>query len=295
MINAFSFSKSASTIVLPWVPRWVPAKFVSTASIVVRGCLRSSPQRGTLSDWNFFRTTRCRRTVSRRGSSPTRMSVPPTTEAASTIAGTPSAPTIVLVNKVRLGSLHLHICDLPIRSLFFLKDLFFMTTATTAKREAASTKLAILLATSAARTTLSTTRPRRIACGSSRPLLGTGSSWWEQRSYGRNDFFSTKRTIFPCKVFNEFEMEPHQECAYDHVVIYDGHTTEGHVCIHELINLLPRTKASCSPRSLVAFAAASFPTPSWPQTTRCCWCLSRTLLCREKASQRSTWLVRSRT
>ena len=21
-------------------------------------------------------------------------------------------------------------------------------------------------------------------------------------------------------------MEPHQECAYDHIVVYDGHTTE---------------------------------------------------------------------
>ena len=27
-------------------------------------------------------------------------------------------------------------------------------------------------------------------------------------------------------VFSEFEMEPHQECAYDHVVLYDGHTTD---------------------------------------------------------------------
>lgn len=35
-------------------------------------------------------------------------------------------------------------------------------------------------------------------------------------------------------VFNEFEMEPHQECTYDHVVIYDGDSTEattlGHFC-----------------------------------------------------------------
>ncbi|TRY80941.1 hypothetical protein TCAL_04726 [Tigriopus californicus] len=29
-------------------------------------------------------------------------------------------------------------------------------------------------------------------------------------------------------IFTDFEMEPHQECAYDHVVLYDGHTTEDH-------------------------------------------------------------------
>ncbi len=28
------------------------------------------------------------------------------------------------------------------------------------------------------------------------------------------------------QMFTEFEMEPHQECAYDHVVLYDGHTTD---------------------------------------------------------------------
>ena len=27
-------------------------------------------------------------------------------------------------------------------------------------------------------------------------------------------------------MFTDFEMEPHQECAYDHVVLYDGHTTD---------------------------------------------------------------------
>ena len=28
------------------------------------------------------------------------------------------------------------------------------------------------------------------------------------------------------QLFTEFEMEPHQECAYDHVIMYDGHTTD---------------------------------------------------------------------
>ena len=33
-----------------------------------------------------------------------------------------------------------------------------------------------------------------------------------------------------CNIFSflscpEFELEPHQECAYDHIVVYDGHTT----------------------------------------------------------------------
>lgn len=27
-------------------------------------------------------------------------------------------------------------------------------------------------------------------------------------------------------VFNEFEIEPHQECAYDHIVVYDGDNVE---------------------------------------------------------------------
>lgn len=27
-------------------------------------------------------------------------------------------------------------------------------------------------------------------------------------------------------LFTEFELEPHQECAYDHIVVYDGHTTD---------------------------------------------------------------------
>ncbi|PSN46655.1 Tolloid-like protein 1 [Blattella germanica] len=29
-------------------------------------------------------------------------------------------------------------------------------------------------------------------------------------------------------IFNEFELEPHQECAYDHIVIYDGDSPESH-------------------------------------------------------------------
>ncbi|ELU00391.1 hypothetical protein CAPTEDRAFT_221124 [Capitella teleta] len=28
-------------------------------------------------------------------------------------------------------------------------------------------------------------------------------------------------------VFNDFELEPHQECAYDHVEVFDGHSAEG--------------------------------------------------------------------
>lgn len=29
--------------------------------------------------------------------------------------------------------------------------------------------------------------------------------------------------------FVEFEMEPHQECAYDHIVLYDGDSTDSHI------------------------------------------------------------------
>lgn len=28
------------------------------------------------------------------------------------------------------------------------------------------------------------------------------------------------------QVFDEFEMEPHQECTYDHIALYDGTTSE---------------------------------------------------------------------
>ncbi|XP_054258423.1 tolloid-like protein 2 [Macrosteles quadrilineatus] len=30
-------------------------------------------------------------------------------------------------------------------------------------------------------------------------------------------------------LFTEFEMEPHQECAYDHIVLYDGDSTDSHI------------------------------------------------------------------
>ena len=35
-------------------------------------------------------------------------------------------------------------------------------------------------------------------------------------------------------------MEPHQECAYDHVIMYDGHTTEDQILgrlLYKIINL----------------------------------------------------------
>lgn len=45
-------------------------------------------------------------------------------------------------------------------------------------------------------------------------------------------------------VFNEFEMEPHQECAYDHIVLYDGHSTDA--------NTLGRFCGSKVPHPIVA-------------------------------------------
>ena len=39
-------------------------------------------------------------------------------------------------------------------------------------------------------------------------------------------------------------MEPHQECAYDHVVVYDGHTTDD--------NTLGRFCGSKMPHAIVA-------------------------------------------
>lgn len=31
--------------------------------------------------------------------------------------------------------------------------------------------------------------------------------------------------LFPLQTFNEFEIEQHQECAYDHLEVYDGPDT----------------------------------------------------------------------
>lgn len=45
-------------------------------------------------------------------------------------------------------------------------------------------------------------------------------------------------------MFTEFEMEPHQECAYDHIVLYDGHSTEA--------NTLGRFCGSKIPHPIVA-------------------------------------------
>ncbi|GAB6021030.1 hypothetical protein CHUAL_003667 [Chamberlinius hualienensis] len=45
-------------------------------------------------------------------------------------------------------------------------------------------------------------------------------------------------------VFNEFEMEPHQECAYDHIVLYDGDNTEA--------NTLGRFCGSKVPHPIIA-------------------------------------------
>ncbi|KAH6946363.1 hypothetical protein HPB50_013073 [Hyalomma asiaticum] len=34
------------------------------------------------------------------------------------------------------------------------------------------------------------------------------------------------RPFFPRQIFNDFELEPHQECAYDHISLYDGDSTD---------------------------------------------------------------------
>ena len=49
-------------------------------------------------------------------------------------------------------------------------------------------------------------------------------------------------------LFTEFELEPHQECAYDHIVVYDGHTTNqqimGRFCGSKLPHPLIATENS---------------------------------------------------
>jgi len=49
-------------------------------------------------------------------------------------------------------------------------------------------------------------------------------------------------------LFTEFELEPHQECAYDHIVVYDGHTTTqqilGRFCGSKLPHPLIATESS---------------------------------------------------
>ena len=49
-------------------------------------------------------------------------------------------------------------------------------------------------------------------------------------------------------LFTEFELEPHQECAYDHIVVYDGHTTEeqilGRFCGSKLPHPLIATEST---------------------------------------------------
>ena len=49
-------------------------------------------------------------------------------------------------------------------------------------------------------------------------------------------------------LFTEFELEPHQECAYDHIVVYDGHTTDeqilGRFCGSKLPHPLIATEST---------------------------------------------------
>ncbi len=54
-------------------------------------------------------------------------------------------------------------------------------------------------------------------------------------------------------VFNEFEMEPHQECAYDHVVLYDGHTTDAQVLGRFCGSKVPHPVGANGARMLMVF------------------------------------------
>lgn len=54
-------------------------------------------------------------------------------------------------------------------------------------------------------------------------------------------------------MFIEFEMEPHQECAYDHVVMYDGHTTEEQVLGRFCGSKLPHPVVASGDAMLMVF------------------------------------------
>ena len=59
--------------------------------------------------------------------------------------------------------------------------------------------------------------------------------------------------ISPLQIFAEFEMEPHQECAYDHVVMYDGHTTEDTILGRFCGSKLPHPIMASDDKMLMVF------------------------------------------
>ena len=58
---------------------------------------------------------------------------------------------------------------------------------------------------------------------------------------------------FFAQIFTEFEMEPHQECAYDHVIMYDGHTTEDQILGRFCGSKLPHPIMASDDQMLMVF------------------------------------------
>jgi len=54
-------------------------------------------------------------------------------------------------------------------------------------------------------------------------------------------------------IFTSFEMEPHQECAYDHIVVFDGHTTESRALGRFCGSKLPHSVAASDNKMLLVF------------------------------------------
>ena len=54
-------------------------------------------------------------------------------------------------------------------------------------------------------------------------------------------------------IYDEFEMEPHQECAYDHIVHYDGHTTDDVVLGRFCGSKLPHPIVASDNKMLLVF------------------------------------------
>ena len=103
---------------------------------------------------------------------------------------------------------------------------------------------------SAVLTGRTTTPAARTVCGTSAPPLATASNWYKHCLYlslscsdvpvnvnciitssiiwgaclGINHLLLAYCFVF--QMFNDFELEPHQECTYDHVEIFDGDSAD---------------------------------------------------------------------
>lgn len=67
-----------------------------------------------------------------------------------------------------------------------------------------------------------------------------------------NDYFYNN-TFYYVKLFDTFEMEPHQECAYDHITFYDGPTPDSPTLGRFCGSKIPHPIVSSSNQLYLAF------------------------------------------